>query len=564
MKTRIFLFIGLFLLSYSNLNSQEAATKENPAPKSTIRVLSTPDLYNLTILWAGEYGLLNPNVNIEVTTVPGAGIAGMLQKGNGIGFITNESDPGHYTESAWKMVVGRDVIVPVINSQNPFRDELRRKGVSPAAFAGIIKNPEKRTWGNLLENGRNVPLNLYVVNDPAVTSDVADFLRATPGELNMITVENGTDMKAAIAKDPNAIGFCRMVNILDDNSQALSANISLLPIDRNGNGKIDYMEDIYADVSSFTRGVWIGKYPKALTGNIYAVCAEQPKDKYEAAFLTWVLTNGQEFLNRQGYSDLVSSERLMQLDKLNYAQIKSVAGSPVWVDVLKLVFLMALAVFAIGLIVYKAARSLKTKTPSRAGAPVMSSAAFDENSLSLPKGLYFDKTHTWAFMEKDGVVKLGIDDFLSHVTGRITRIEMKNPGDKVKKGDPLLTIVRNGKHLHLYAPVSGTILAQNTSLAMKSSLINTAPYSEGWVYKIEPAKWLREIQFLSMSDKYKEWLKSEFSRLKDFFAVDVNAGTWETACVTMQDGGTIADGILADLDPKVWEDFQTNFIDNAK
>ena len=45
----------------------------------------------------------------------------------------------------------------------------------------------------------------------------------------------------------------------------------LLPIDRNGNGLIDYNEKIYDDINDFSRGVWIGKYPKSLFSNIYSV-----------------------------------------------------------------------------------------------------------------------------------------------------------------------------------------------------------------------------------------------------------------------------------------------------
>ncbi|MDP2336690.1 MAG: hypothetical protein Q8N05_09605 [Bacteroidota bacterium] len=74
---------------------------------------------------------------------------------------------------------------------------------------------------------------------------------------------------------------------------------------------------------------------------------------------------------------------------------------------------------------------------------------FDEDSVIIPKGLYFDKTHTWAFMKKDGYVKIGIDDFLQHITGTITRIEMKTAGEKIKKGDRLLTIIRKGKQLNI-------------------------------------------------------------------------------------------------------------------
>jgi hypothetical protein len=32
----------------------------------------------------------------------------------------------------------------------------------------------------------------------------------------------------------------------------------------------------------------------------------------------------------------------------------------------------------------------------------------------------------------------------------------------------------------------------------------------------------------------------------------------------LQDGGELSDNVLAELEPKVWEDFQTNFIDTSK
>ena len=63
-------------------------------------------------------------------------------------------------------------------------------------------------------------------------------------------------------------------------------------------------------------------------------------------------------------------------------------------------------------------------------------------------------------MEQNGIVKVGIDDFLQHITGPITRIKMKNEGDKVKKGEQILSLIQNGKQLNIYAPVSGTIIRE--------------------------------------------------------------------------------------------------------
>ena len=188
----------------------------------------------------------------------------------------------------------------------------------------------------------------------------------------------------------------------------------------------------------------------------------------------------------------------------------------------------------------------------------------DENSLIVPAGLYFDKTHTWAFMEQNGIVKVGIDDFLQHITGTITRIKMKNQGEKVKKGEQILSIIQNGKQLNLYAPISGIIKEQNRKLETNSSIINSSPYNDGWIYKIEPTNWLRENQLLFMADKHKQFIKNEFSRLKDFLAVTLSGDTEKYARVILQDGGELRDGILSNLGPEVWEDFQTNFIDPSR
>jgi glycine cleavage system H lipoate-binding protein len=229
---------------------------------------------------------------------------------------------------------------------------------------------------------------------------------------------------------------------------------------------------------------------------------------------------------------------------------------------LKIVCLILIAFVVIGFVFDLVSRPFRKK--KEVALPTAPALSFNEDSVEVPKGLYFDKSHTWAFMEKDGTVKIGIDDFLHHVTGPLSRIGMKPVGVKIKKGGPLLTIIQKGKHLTIYAPVSGTITAYNDSLITNSSALNSTPYSDGWVYTIEPTNWLREIQFLSMSEKYRMWLKEEFLRFKDFLATALKTDTPEFAHVAFQDGGALKDNILADLGPEVWEDFQIKFIDTAR
>ena len=191
-------------------------------------------------------------------------------------------------------------------------------------------------------------------------------------------------------------------------------------------------------------------------------------------------------------------------------------------------------------------------------------SVFNENSISAPKGLYFDKGHTWAFMEKNGVVKLGIDDFLLRTIGPLNKLLLKLPGEKIQKGEPALTLIQNGKQLTLNAPISGTVIFRNNQIVDNTSHINTSHLNQGWIYCIEPSNWQRESQFLFMADKYKEWLKNEFTRLKDFLAHTLQKSNPDIVPVILQDGGELKDNVLELLGPEVWEEFQSKFINISK
>jgi glycine cleavage system H lipoate-binding protein/ABC-type phosphate transport system substrate-binding protein len=565
MKNKILVCIGLILLFSSNLISkEEVSVKEKTTPQGSIIVMCSPDLFDLTTKWAIEYCRLNPGVKINVSKSADSKTASYTNTGINLGFISNEFYTGIKSESMWKMVVGRDVIVPVINAINPLMNEIFKQGIRSKTLGEFIENPQKHNWGTLLKISRNENSNFYILDDESVIKSIANFTNLNPDRINGIKIASGAEIIAKIQNDPYAIGFCKVKDIIDANGKNLVPNIQFLPIDKNGNGKLDRTEGIYDDIFEFLRGAWIGKYPKALCRNIYSVSSIKPTNEVELGFLKWVLADGQKYLIPYGYSDLVYSERQSQLTDLTVVPVNSLKSARDAYALPKLALILLLGFIGLLFTLDAIGRYLKSHKRGIVEAGSVFPTAFYEDSVSVPKGIFFDKSHTWAFMEKDGTVKLGIDDFLQHITGTLTQIKMKNPGDKIKKGDHLLTINQKGKQLNIYAPVTGIIIEQNSQLLADPSKLNSAPYSDGWVYKIEPANWLRDLQFLFMSDIYNEWLKKEFSRLKDFLAISVKSQKVEYAQIILQDGGDLKDGVLADLGPEIWEDFQTNFIDSFK
>lgn len=564
MKTFSFFIIGLSLLFFCNkglchANSDgQTGSPNNASATNTLNILSSPELNNLATNWAEEFGKTNPNLNIAVKDLP----ENQIPEGSSLSFVSDENQELINDDTKWKMVIGRDAVVPIINAKNPLLNEIYLQGISTEKLAQLLANPEKLEWKSLISTDQNSPIHYYIVDNPAIKTAIQNFTKTEFVSNNTALVASAEELLSVVQKDIFAIGFCKLTDVRDTNTNDFRSYIKILPIDKNKNGRLDSFENIYANMDAFIRGVWIGKHPRALCGNIYAVAASKPTDKNALNFLSWINTDGQKYLNTNGYSYLTSVEKQANLDvlaipELLVDQAEKPLMSRTWLMVI-IAFVAAVIILA-GAVRY--AKNRKANVPDE---DIEITPAFDENSILAPKGIYFDKSHTWAFMQQDGNVKVGLDDFLQHVTGSITRIKMKEPGEKVRKGEKILTIIQNGKQLNISSPISGIIREQNQNLTTNSSIVNAAPYAEGWVYLIEPKNWLREIQFLFMAEKYKEWLQDEFIRLKDFLAASVRSNTNVYAHVILQDGGELTDNVLADLGPEVWEDFQNNFINTAK
>jgi glycine cleavage system H lipoate-binding protein/ABC-type phosphate transport system substrate-binding protein len=554
MKTFVstFILLSCFLFSfYGNANgnsADEQATSENA---QTVQIYTTPELAELTNQWTLAFGKSNPNVKVEVieTNSESDFSDGELR------FTTRDAE----NEPAWKMVVGHDIVVPVFNAQNLFFGKLNEKGLTSNDFAGIIS--EETNWADLIQDGNNAAIRTLISDNEQVISKLAGFTRLSPEQIKSQNTVPVSELVSAIQNDVNAIGFCKLTDVLNAEENSFAGQIAILPIDKNENGKIDGFENIFTNPQELTRGAWIGKYPRELCGDVFALTTEKPDNEAVIAFLGWVLNEGQTEVGTLGFSNLSSREKASGILALTEpvaapAPVSTSPGFP-WGRALSLT---ALAVILVAAVVF-------FKRKQKAGIlseDIAITPALNVNSVDAPAGLYYDKTHTWAFMEKDGRVKIGIDDFLQHITGPLTQVKLKTAGEKVRKGEKIFTITREGKQLEICSPVSGYIRQYNDELLSNPEKLNSSPYAEGWVYQIEPANWLRETRFMFMADKFKEWLDDEFIRLKDFLATSANSNAVVYNHIVLQDGGELTDNVLADLGPEVWEDFQTHFLDTSK
>jgi glycine cleavage system H protein len=96
----------------------------------------------------------------------------------------------------------------------------------------------------------------------------------------------------------------------------------------------------------------------------------------------------------------------------------------------------------------------------------------------------YTKTHEWVTVDGK-TVTVGITDFAQAQLGDVVFLELPSTGRKVGAGESFGVVESVKAASDLYAPVSGRINEVNEKLATKPELVNSDPYGEGWILKLE-------------------------------------------------------------------------------
>ena len=93
----------------------------------------------------------------------------------------------------------------------------------------------------------------------------------------------------------------------------------------------------------------------------------------------------------------------------------------------------------------------------------------------------FTKDHE--YITEDGTV--GITPYAQEQLGDIVYVELPKVGQKLKQGDEAAVVESVKAASEIYAPASGTVVAVNAALAGEPGLINSAPETDGWIFKLQ-------------------------------------------------------------------------------
>ena len=130
-------------------------------------------------------------------------------------------------------------------------------------------------------------------------------------------------------------------------------------------------------------------------------------------------------------------------------------------------------------------------------------------TYELPDDLYHHKEHMWMRVEGNEAT-VGLNDFAQKLAGEIQFVELPDTEDEVG-ADEVVGTVETGKWVgKLYAPVSGEISEVNEDVDDDPSLINSDPYSDGWLFKITMSD-SSELENLMRGDAAVKWLADEIA-----------------------------------------------------
>ncbi len=105
-----------------------------------------------------------------------------------------------------------------------------------------------------------------------------------------------------------------------------------------------------------------------------------------------------------------------------------------------------------------------------------------------PQGVYFIPENSWAAVEPDGNVRIGIHHAFLRAVEEGVLLELPRRDETRYQGEACVRVTDSKGHIHkVWTPVSGRILAINEAIGKDSSILTGDPYGKGWVLLIKPS-----------------------------------------------------------------------------
>ena len=125
-----------------------------------------------------------------------------------------------------------------------------------------------------------------------------------------------------------------------------------------------------------------------------------------------------------------------------------------------------------------------------------------------PSELKYSKSHEWVRVNEDGTVTVGITDHAQELLGDLVYVEVPEQGSELDAEQACAVVESVKAASDVYAPIAGSVVEVNESLADNPEAVNRDAYGDGWIMKLKPAD-SNAVSELMDAGEYQELIDSE-------------------------------------------------------
>jgi len=127
--------------------------------------------------------------------------------------------------------------------------------------------------------------------------------------------------------------------------------------------------------------------------------------------------------------------------------------------------------------------------------------------MNIPKELRYTKEHEWV-LDEDGVAIIGVTDFAQTELGDVVYVELPSVGAKLAAGETFGNVESVKSVSDLFSPLAGVVADINIRLSDAPELVNSDPYGEGWLIRLEPQD-PADLEQLLTPEGYSDYIGAE-------------------------------------------------------
>jgi glycine cleavage system H protein len=189
--------------------------------------------------------------------------------------------------------------------------------------------------------------------------------------------------------------------------------------------------------------------------------------------------------------------------------------------------------------------ALQVAPAKTAAAPRLQPALV--GGFSVPENVRYHPGHTWALSESPNLVRVGMDDFASKLTGNVDRITLPQRGQWIRQGQKMCTIHRDGCAVDMVSPIEGSVSDINQALVENPKLALSDPYGEGWLVTVQAPDAKTSFRNLLGGALARWWTEESATRLRVRMPMAM-----AFAGALAQDGGEAVNDVSSQIPNQEW------------